>query len=347
MSFSINGRKINNCLSPYIIAEISANHNGSINQAKKIIKEAKKCGADAVKIQTYTADTMTINSKKDDFIIKHGLWQGSSLYDLYEKAETPFEWQKELFSYAKKIGITIFSTPFDESAVDLLETLDPPAYKISSFEMTDLPLIKYIAQKNKPMLISTGLSTLEEISETVEIAKTAGCSEILLFHCISNYPADLEDANLLAIKTLMKNFSLPVGLSDHTIDNKAAMISISLGACAIEKHFILNREDGGPDSEFSIEPNGLSNLVQESKLVYKSLGTGNFDRTNKELKNKIFRRSLYFCKDLKKGETITNDNVRRIRPGYGIPPKHLPDIIGKRINSNVSLGDSVQWDKIL
>ena len=262
-----------------IIAEAGVNHNGSINRAKKSIEEAKNAGADAIKIQTYTAETMTINCNKKDFIIKEGLWKGYTLYDLYKEAHTPFEWHKELFEYAKEVGITIFSSPFDESAVELLEELDTPAYKIASFELCDLPLIKYIAKTKKPILMSTGMASIKEIEEAVETARKNGCDDLLLFHCISAYPAPLKDANLKNISYLKEKFNIEVGLSDHTYGTTAAIAAISLGASAIEKHFCLSRELGGHDSQFSIEPFELRELKEISIKVWESLGSSKFGRS--------------------------------------------------------------------
>tara|TARA_A100001388_G_scaffold276701_1_gene265214 strand:- start:8735 stop:9784 length:1050 start_codon:yes stop_codon:yes gene_type:complete len=345
-AFRINERLISRDHAPFIIAEISANHNGSLKKAKASIKAAKNAGADAVKIQTYNPNTMTIDCDKEDFLIKGGLWDGYKLYDLYKEAHTPFEWHKDLFEFAKQIGITIFSTPFDETAVDLLEELNTPAYKIASFELCDLPLIKYVARKNKPLLMSTGMASLEEIEDAVSTAKENGCEKIFLFHCISSYPAPLEDANLKNINFLRKTFDLEVGLSDHTIGNTAAIASVALGASAIEKHFTLSRKEKGPDSEFSIEPEELSDLKLITSQTWSSLGREGLIRSEKEKSNKSFRRSLYFVKDLKKGSLINADDIRRIRPGYGIKPKFENAILGKKLIKDVEIGDSVTWDKI-
>ena len=344
--FRINRRIIAESQYPYIIAELSANHSGSIERAKMTIKAAKDCGADAIKLQTYTADSMTIKCDKDDFKIKGGLWNGYNLYDLYNEACTPYDWHKSLFEYAKKIGITIFSTPFDEKAVDLLESLDTPAYKIASFELIDLPLIKYIAKKGKPILMSTGMGDMGEIKDAVKTAKDAGCRELLLFHCISSYPTPTKQSNIKMILKLKKEFNVEVGLSDHTLNNIAALTAVSLGATAIEKHFILDRSFEGPDSSFSIEPSDLEKLVIESKECWESLGSSEFKRPLSESKSKIFRRSMYFVKNLKKGETITNDKVRRIRPGFGLSPKYFNQILNKKVNKNISRGDRVTWEVI-
>ena len=331
---------------PYIIAELSANHNGSIEKAKQTIKLAKECGANAIKLQTYTANSMTINCNNNDFIIKEGLWQGYKLFDLYEEASTPYEWHEELFKYAKKIGITIFSTPFDEEAADLLESLNTPAYKIASFELTDLPLIDYVARKRKPILISTGMGNLQEISDAIKIAKDAGCKDILLFHCISSYPTPTSEANIRTIEFLRKQFNVEIGLSDHTISDTAALAAVSLGAVAIEKHFIINKEDKGPDSEFSIEPKQLRELVENSKSCWEALGSKDFYRSELEAKSKVFRRSLYFVRDINAGESITKEHIRRIRPGFGLEPKYLNEIINRKVSVNCKRGDRVTWDVI-
>ena len=342
----INGRIISKNHPPYLIAEISANHNGSIENAMQTIKAAKESGVDAVKIQTYTPDTMTIESNFQDFIIKKGLWKNRSLYDLYKEAHTPFDWQEKLFNYAAKIGVTIFSSPFDESAVDLLERLKTPAYKVASFELVDIPLISYIAKKRKPMLMSTGMASIEEIGEALEAARSNGCKEIGLFHCISSYPAPLKEANIKMISTLRKEFKVEVGLSDHTLGNIASIVATSIGASLIEKHFTIDRSKGGVDSAFSIEPQEMNNLEKNVKNSFESLGEDHFRRPNCEEENKIFRRSLYFVKDLEKGEKINSENVRRIRPGYGLAPKYLERILGKRVNTSVKKGDRVHFDKI-
>ena len=342
--FEINNRAISINQPPYIIAELSANHNGSIELAKKSIKAAKESGADAIKIQTYTPDTMTINSSKDDFIIKKGLWKGYKLYDLYNEAHTPFEWHKDLFEYSRKIGIDIFSSPFDESAVDLLEDLDVPAFKIASFELCDHQLIKYIAKKNKPMLLSTGMASLDEIKEAVLVAQDNGCSKLLLFHCISAYPAPLEEANLKNILHLRKEFKLEVGLSDHTLGNIASLTAVALGATAIEKHFTISRKNNGPDTDFSIEPKELQDLKQLTEKTWLALGSEKFIRSKSEKDNKSFRRSLYFVRDLKKGQKISSNDVRRIRPGFGLQPKFESDIIGKIVKQDIHKGDRVTFD---
>lgn len=342
--FSINGRNIGPGEKPYIIAEISANHGGSIIKAKAAIQHAKIAGADAVKIQTYTPDTMTLDCKNPDFFIDDGLWKGKSLYQLYAEAQTPFEWHSELFSFAKEVGITLFSTPFDETAVDLLEELKTPAYKVASFELTDLPLLKYVAKCQKPILLSTGMGSLDEIHEAVNIIKSTGNEQILIFHCVSSYPAPIDSCNLRSIKKLADEFGLPIGLSDHTLQNIAAVSSISLGSVAIEKHFKIDEDDVGPDSSFSIMPEQLKALVIDCEQAWRALGTAEFTRTDVENANKKFRRSLYFSKDIKKGEIIKRQDVVIIRPGYGIAPKFKEVVVGKELLRSVKCGDRVQWD---
>lgn len=342
----ISGREISENHKPYVIAEISANHNGSIERAKQSIEMAAKAGVDAIKIQTYNADTMTIDCDSDDFIVKGGLWNGYKLYDLYNEAQTPYDWHKELFDFARKIGVTLFSTPFDESAVDLLESLKAPAYKIASFELTDLPLISYVAKLNKPMLMSTGMASQDEISEALECARSAGCNSLLLFHCISSYPAPIEQANLRSIQKLKREFGITVGLSDHTIGNIAATTAVALGASAIEKHFTISRSDKGPDSDFSIEPDELKDLVKDVNEAWLSLGRDELIRPKSEDNSRVFRRSLYFVNDLKSGSIIKPDDVRRIRPGFGIAPKFYNNVVGKVTVRDIKRGQPVDWDMI-
>tara|TARA_X000000950_G_C13918380_1_gene662084 strand:- start:1853 stop:2893 length:1041 start_codon:yes stop_codon:yes gene_type:complete len=331
---------------PYIIAEVSANHCGSIVKAKNIITAAKKSGASAVKIQTYEAENMTIDCDKPDFKIKHGLWAGHKLFDLYKSAQTPFLWHERLFSHAKKEGITIFSTPFDDEGVDLLEKLDVPFFKVASFEITDTSLLEYIASKKKPILLSTGISSKKEIGDALEIIRSKGVNDILLFHCISSYPAKAEDYNLNMIKTLKKTFNTLVGLSDHTLGLEASIASIPLGAVAIEKHFKLDKNDQTPDSEFSIDPEQLKELVTRVNAIWKGLGSGKFYRTKEEKKNIVFRRSLYFIKDLKKGHIITKNDVKCVRPGYALAPKEIKNILFKKTKVKVRKGDRVTLKKI-
>lgn len=331
----INGTRIGRGHKPYVVAEISANHNGDIELAKKIMLSAKQSGADAIKMQTYTPDTITLNSDKDDFKIKEGLWKGYTLYDLYSEAYTPYEWHKPLFEYAQKIDLTCFSTPFDETAVDLLEDLNTPAYKIASFEVVDIPLIKYVAATKKPMIISTGMANLEEIAEAVEAAKSAGCKDLILLHCISAYPAPAEESNLMTIPDLSERFGLLTGLSDHTLGTIVSTTSVALGSVFIEKHFTLDRNFSGPDSSFSLEPEEMKRLTQDVKTAWLSLGKAGYERKLSEDKNAIFRRSIYVVKDLKKGDVLTNENIRRVRPGYGLSPKYYEHILGKKVSVDI------------
>ncbi len=346
MSFTIGNKKIGRKHKPFLIAELSANHNGSLEKAFESILSAKENGADAIKLQTYRAETMTIDSNKEDFIIRGGLWDGYKLFDLYKEAETPFEWFPDLFEYARKISFPLFSTPFDETAVDLLESLNTPAYKIASFELIDLPLIKYVARLGKPMMMSTGLSSLKEIEEAVITAKDAGCRNIVLLHCISSYPAPIEESNLRQINKLAECFDVEVGLSDHSLGITASIASVALGAVIIEKHFKIDEKDKGPDSEFSINPEQLKQLSDGISDCWKSLGTKEFKRQKCEDKNICFRRSIYIVKDLKKGDVLNEKNIRRIRPGYGLPPKYYDQVIGKKILYDVKSGTPLSYKHI-
>lgn len=346
MDFIVNGRKINAFSPPYIIAELSANHAGSIDAAFNSIRMAKEAGADAVKLQTYTADTMTIDCDSPEFIVNGGLWNGKKLYDLYMEAHTPFEWHSRLFDYAKQIGITIFSTPFDETAVDLLQSLSAPAFKIASFELTDLPLIRYVARTGKPIFISTGMATFDEIEEAIDAIKGTSNSPILVFHCISNYPADVKKMNLSNITSLKSKFKIGIGLSDHSLGNTAAITSIALGACAIEKHFTPDKSIKTPDSDFSIDSQELSSLVVACQDAWHSLGQDNFVRSSDELDNKIFRRSIYFVRPIKKGNLISSADIKKIRPGLGLETKYFDSLIGKRISQDVQRGQPVSWELI-
>ena len=326
----IAGRSISIGNAPYIIAEMSANHNGSIENAFKIIEAAKRSGADAVKLQTYRPDTITLNCDSEDFRIHGGLWDGRTLYELYEEAHMPWDWHAPLFAHARNHGITIFSSPFDNTAVDLLEDLNAPAYKIASFEAVDLPLIKYVASTGKPMIISTGMADAEEIQEAIAAAREGGCKELAILHCVSGYPAPAADYNLRTIPDMMQRFGLVTGLSDHTLDNTTAITSVAMGASIIEKHFTLNRSGGGPDDSFSLEPAELAALCKDSKTAWAALGKVDYGRKSSEEGNVKFRRSLYFVKDLKAGDVIAADAVRSVRPGFGIPPKNFKQIIGKK-----------------
>lgn len=345
-ALNIAGRMISPEQSPYIIAELSANHNGKLETAFKIIEEAKKAGADAVKFQTYRPDTITLNSDADEFKIKGGLWDGRTLYELYEEAHMPWEWHQPLFEHARKLGITIFSSPFDTTAVDLLEDLNAPAYKIASFEAVDLPLIEYVARTGKPMIISTGMADAEEIQEAIDAAKGAGCKELAILHCVSGYPAPAEDYNLCTIPDMIQRFGLVTGLSDHTLDNTTAIASVVMGASIIEKHFTLDRQGGGPDDSFSLEPTELAALCRDSKTAWKALGQVDYGRKSSEQGNVKFRRSLYFVKDMKAGEVITEDCIRSVRPGYGLAPKHFKQLLGKKLVKHCTKNTPVDWHDI-
>jgi len=340
----IAGREISQNQPPYVIAELSANHNGKLETAMKIIEEAAKAGADAVKLQTYRPDTITLNSDADEFKIKGGLWDGRTLYELYDEAHMPWEWHKPLFEHARKIGIPIFSSPFDTTAVDLLEDLNAPAYKIASFEAVDLPLIRYVASTGKPMIISTGMADAEEIQEAITAARDGGCKQLAILHCVSGYPAPAEDYNLRTIGDMIERFGLVTGLSDHTLDNTTAIASVVLGASIIEKHFTLDRNGGGPDDSFSLEPADLTALCRDSKTAWKALGQVDYGRKSSEQGNAQFRRSLYFVMDMKAGEVITDDCVRSVRPGFGLPPKKLEWVIGQIVGCDVSANTPVTED---
>jgi N-acetylneuraminate synthase len=343
---NINNRLIGTDQPPYIIAEVSANHNGEIDNALKLIQLAKRSGADAVKIQTYRADTITLRSNKPDFQIKGGLWDGNTLYDLYQSAYTPWEWHAELFAYARSIGITLFSSPFDNTAVDLLEDLGAPAYKIASFEAIDLPLIKYVASTGKPMIISTGMANKQEIEEAIATAKEAGCNQLAILHCVSGYPAPAADYNLHTLVDMKQHFDLVTGLSDHTIDNTTAISAIALGASIVEKHVTIDRQGGGPDDSFSIEPKELAQLCHSANTAWSALGSVSYSRAASEKQNLQFRRSLYVVKSIKQGEVFTNDNIKSVRPGFGLAPKYLDDILGKKATVDLEYASPLTWEKI-
>ena len=332
---AIAGRTIGAAHPPYVIAELSANHNGRLETALRIVEEAHKAGADAVKLQTYRPDTITLDADGEDFQIHGGLWNGRTLYDLYREAHMPWEWHAPLFERARRLGITIFSSPFDRTAIDLLEDLNAPAYKIASFEAIDLPLIRYAASTGKPMIISTGMATADEIQESIDAARGAGCQELAILHCVSGYPAPAAEYNLRTIPDMRARFDVNVGLSDHTLDNTTAIASVALGAALIEKHFTLDRSGGGPDDSFSLEPPELAALCRDSRTAWSALGAVDYERTPSELGNVKFRRSLYFVRELRSGETITEDAVRSVRPGYGLAPKYLDRVLGKRAARNI------------
>ena len=345
-NITINGRQIGPDFPPYVIAELSANHNGKLDVALKIIEEAKKAGADCVKLQTYRPDTITLDCNDPDFQIHGGLWDGRTLYELYEEAHLPWEWHKPLFDHARKLGITIFSSPFDKTAIDLLEDLNAPAYKIASFEAVDHALIKYAASTGKPMIISTGMADDEEIQEAIDAARSGGCKELVVLHCVSGYPAPASDYNLKTIPDMMSRFGVITGLSDHTLDNTTAVASVVLGACVIEKHFTLDRSGGGPDDSFSLEPAEMAALCRDSRTAWEALGRVDYGRKSSEIGNVKFRRSLYFVADMKAGETITEAHVRSVRPGFGLPPKMLESIIGRTVSRDIRKNTPVTTESL-
>ena len=343
---TILGREVSDKVPPYIIAEISANHNGNVENAFKIIDMAKRCGADAVKMQTYTPDTITLNSSKDDFVIKDGLWKGRTLHQLYEWAHTPWEWHAEMFAYAKEVGITLFSTPFDATAVTLLEELNTPAYKIASFECTDLTLIQRVASTNKPLIISTGMANDSEIGEAVDTALKFGSGELTLLHCVSGYPSPAGEYNLRTIADMKNRFGVHVGLSDHTLDNTTAIAAVALGAVMVEKHVTLDRNGGGPDDSFSLEEDGLRELCSSTQTAWQSLGKVNYERTEAEKGNVKFRRSLYYVRTLKEGDIITENHIRSVRPGFGLPPKYYNKLIGSKVTMSVEENSPVTLESV-
>jgi pseudaminic acid synthase len=346
LSICIDNTFIGEGFPPYVIAEMSANHNGSIENAFKIIEQGKKAGASAIKIQTYRPETITLDCDTDDFRIFGGLWDGRLLYELYQQAHMPWDWHKPLFDYARKVGITIFSSPFDNTAIDLLEDLNAPAYKIASFEAVDLPLIKYAASTGKPLIISTGMASFEEIGEAIQAARDGGCTELAILHCVSGYPALAEDYHLRTIPHMMSSFGCVVGLSDHTLDNATAIASIPLGVSIVEKHFTLDKNGGGADDSFSLEPLGLEDLCKGVSTAWLALGSVNYSQKFSEQGNVKFRRSLYFVRDMLRGELITPDCIRSVRPGYGLPPKYYDEILGKVITKDVNKNSPVSLDVI-
>jgi pseudaminic acid synthase len=346
VTFTIADRAIGPGESPYVIAEMSANHNGSLDDAKRIIDMAAEAGADAVKMQTYTPDTITLDADRPEFQIKGGLWDGETLYSLYQKAYTPWEWHAPLFDHARAAGVTIFSSPFDPTAVDLLEGLDAPAYKIASFEAVDTPLIRCAARTGKPLIISTGMANEAEIAAALAAARKGGAKDVALLHCVSGYPAPPGDYNLATIPDMAARFGVPVGLSDHTLGTATAVASVALGACVIEKHVTLDRSRGGPDDAFSLEPPELKALVRDARIAWEALGRPNYERTESEKGNVQFRRSLYFVRDLRKGEAVTPDAVRSVRPGFGLPPAALDEIIGRTAAQDIAANTAVTWEAL-
>jgi pseudaminic acid synthase len=345
-STAISGREVGSMFPPYVVAEMSGNHNGSLENAFRILDAAKACGADAVKIQTYTADTITIDCDSPEFFIDAGLWKGRRLFELYEEAHTPWEWHAPIFEYAQKIGITVFSSPFDSTAVELLESLGCPAYKIASPELVDLALIKRVAKTGKPIILSTGAATFEEIDEAITTARSAGAEDIIVLHCTAAYPAPIEEANLLTIPALEEKFNVIVGLSDHTLGTSVSSVAVSLGASLIEKHFVLSREQGGVDSSFSLEPNELTDLILQCRSTKLAMGVPTFGPTQSEEIVRRNRRSLYVVKPIRRGELISHENVRSIRPGNGLKPKYLDIVMGKKATRDLAFGEPFSLEMI-
>jgi len=345
-NFTIGGRGVGPSHQPFIIAEMSGNHNQSLERALEIVEAAAKSGAHALKIQTYTADTMTLDVEQGEFFIDDpkSLWKGKSLHKLYQEAYTPWEWHKPIFDRCRELGMIGFSTPFDETAVDFLETLDVPCYKIASFENTDLPLIRKVAATGKPMIISTGMASIAELDETVQAAREAGCQDLVLLKCTSTYPASPVNSNVVTIPHMRELFGLQVGLSDHTMGVGVAVASVALGATVIEKHFTLRRADGGVDSAFSLEPHEFEALVVETERAWQSIGKVTYGPSEAEKASMKFRRSLYVSADMKAGDIFTSENLRAIRPGYGLPPKYYDFLLGKQVKQDVRKGTPVTWD---
>ena len=343
MNFKIKNIKIGNNCPVFIIAELSGNHNQSFSIAKKTIKAIKEAGADAVKLQTYTADTITLNSRKKYFLVKDGsVWSGNNLYELYKKAYTPWEWQPKLKKYAEKLGLICFSSPFDHTAVDFLEKMHVPAYKVASYEITDIPLIKYIASKSKPVIISTGIATVDDIKDAIKACRKVGNNQIAILKCISSYPAPIEEINLLTISDIQKKFKVVVGISDHTMGSTASIAACALGAKIVEKHFIFDRNMGGPDSHFSMEPAEFSEMVQAIRDVELALGKVSYELTPEMKKARWNRRSLFIVEDIKKGEVLTEKNVRSIRPGFGLAPKYYSQVLGKKAQQDIKRGSPLK-----
>ena len=331
---------------PFVVAELSGNHNQSLERGLALMEAAARAGADAVKLQTYTADTITMDHDGPGFVVEGGLWHGRSLHGLYREAHTPWSWHEALFARGAELGVSVFSSPFDESAVDFLESLGCPAYKIASFELVHLPLIAKAASTAKPLIMSTGMATAEEIGEAVAAARGAGCKDLVLLHCVSAYPAPPQESNLRTMSDLATRFGVPVGLSDHTMGTAVAVAAAALGACLIEKHVTLARADGGPDAAFSLEPQELADLCRDTRVAWSAIGSASYGPKGSDKANAAYRRSLYVVEDIRAGEKLTARNVRCIRPGYGLPPKHLPQVLGRRAAKAVQRGTPLAWDLV-
>ena len=342
----IAGRKIGADFSPYVICELSGNHNGSLERCLTMVDAAAATGCDAIKIQTYTADTITLDVDRPEFRIHGGLWDGRTLHELYKEAQTPFEWHAAIFERARQRGVTLFSSPFDETAVDLLDDLGAPAFKIASFEAVDIPLIRYAARKGKPLIISTGMANLREMQTALDTALGAGADGVLLLHCVSSYPSTFADANVRTVADMAARFGCPVGLSDHTPGTAASVAAVSVGACAVEKHFTLARSDGGPDAAFSLEPSEFKALVDDCKNAWASLGQAHYDTLGSEAASLLFRRSLYVTADVKAGEPLTRANVRSVRPGNGLPPADLDKVLAGKAARDLTRGEPLDWSMV-
>ncbi|OYW29445.1 MAG: pseudaminic acid synthase [Caulobacter sp. 12-67-6] len=345
-SITIAGRQIGADHSPYVICELSGNHNGSLERCLTMVDAAAATGCDAIKIQTYTADTITLDVDRPEFRIHGGLWDGRTLYELYQEAQTPFEWHAAIFERARQHGVTLFSSPFDETAVDLLDGLGAPAFKIASFEAVDLPLIKYAASKGKPLIISTGMANLQEMQTALDTALGAGADGVMLLHCVSSYPSTFADANVRTVADMAQRFGCPVGLSDHTPGTAASVAAVSVGACAVEKHFTLARSDGGPDAAFSLEPVEFKALVDDCRNAWAALGRAHYDTLGSEQASLLFRRSLYVTADVKAGEPLTRANVRSVRPGNGLPPADLDKVLAGKASRDLTRGEPLDWSMV-
>ncbi len=345
-NFQIGKHTLGQNQPPYIIAEMSGNHNQDIGRALKIIDAAKNAGVHAVKLQTYTADTITIDYDGDEFLIKSGLWAGRNLYELYQEAHTPWDWHKALFDHAARKDITIFSSPFDKTAIDFLEDLNAPAYKIASFEIIDLPLVRYAAETGKPLIMSTGIATKDEIGEAIATVRESGNDNLVILHCVSGYPSDPAEANLNTMSDIAREFDVLAGLSDHSHGIAVPVAATALGACVIEKHLTLSRSEGGVDSDFSLEPQEFNDLVINCQLAHTALGQVSYDLKNSEIENQRFRRSLYIVADINKGGILSEENIRSIRPGLGLKPKYYDDVIGKKATRDIARGTPLSWDMV-